>query len=395
MNTKTKENVLIRTPVKISEKQLKNLITNFNFKSFLINICNENNLEYKVNENIFYSNCPFESEKGMSFIVNLKEGIFACMKCGKSGNVIDFIRHFYNVDFLEAVFTLINLSGKTEKLNWYYTKESYENTKTKLKINKINKEAAKFFIRELYKSDKALEYAKKRNFTDKTIKNFGIGYDPDWSSLKDYMINLGYSENELYEAGLLGKKVIEGKKIHYYDFFANRLIIPIFDETGNIAGFGGRTLEPDFKPKYINSRQTKAYDKSQIIYGFNFPKNEKAPLVLCEGYMDVIALRSAGFPAIATLGTALTPYHVELLKSHRAGVVLAFDGDNAGREASERAKKTLVNSNYKNPVYELFYNTKEDPDEIINKENGIENMRDLLNNAVMKGRKNKNEEFIH
>ena len=224
---------------------------------------------------------------------------------------------------------------------------------------------------------KALEYYRNRKFTLHTIRKFGLGYAPDkWDGLLKHLRSQGFSLTELYEAGLVRK----GQKNNYYDFFRNRVMTPIIDVRGNVVAFGGRVLD-DSKPKYINTNDTLAYKKTNEVFGLNFAKDSgKSEIILCEGYMDVIAMNQAGFTnCVAGCGTALTNEQVHLISRYANEVVLAYDNDEAGRKALDKAVNLFRNTDIKIRIPTFEYG--KDPDEII-KNVGVEKFGAMIDRAM-------------
>ena len=254
--------------------------------------------------------CPFHSEKTPSFTVYPSDNSFYCFGCGIGGNVITFIRQMEHLDYPDAVEFLAKRAGITViRTGENSTPEAKRYDKSR--FFKMNVDAAKFFNKCLFdntpKAKEALAYfTEKRKLSIATIKHFGLGYAPDsFDALMNYMLKRGYNHEELVTAFLIGKS----DKGKYYDVFRNRVMFPIIDVTGNVIAFGGRVMDDEVKPKYRNTSDTPVFKKSRNLFALNFAKNDCAEnLILCEGYMDVIALHAAGFTnAVATLGTAITP----------------------------------------------------------------------------------------
>lgn len=323
--------------------------------------------------------CPFHSEKTASFTVYPDNQSYYCFGCGKGGDVITFTRDIENLDYLEAVRFLADKAG----LN--VPEDNYDDTlaKKRKRMLEMNKEAARFFYQVMMspKGTAGLTYwTEKRRLSEKTIKRFGLGYAPDdWHALKNHMNQLGYSNQELYEANLVRKSEKNGRT-NFYDNFRARAMVPIIDLRGNIIAFGGRVLD-DSKPKYVNTSDTLVYKKSQAVFALNFAKNSgKDSLILCEGYMDVIALHQAGFTnAVAGLGTALTDEQVRLIARYCKEVILSYDSDGAGRAATEKAMQKFGNTGLS--VRSLTLSGGKDPDEII-QNFGPERFKSLLQGAA-------------
>lgn len=321
--------------------------------------------------------CPFHNEKTPSFVVYEDTRSFYCFGCGKGGDAITFVRDIENLEYIEAVKFLADRAG----LNM--PTEEYDDTiiKKKKRMLEINKEAARFF-HEYMKSPQGaagLNYWLGRGLTPKTITHFGLGFAPDDWSFMNHMRSKGYSNQELFEADLARKTVKDGKDVFYANF-RNRVMTPIIDLRGNVVAFGGRVMD-DTKPKYINTRDTLVYKKGQNIFALNFAKSSKEDsLILCEGYMDVIALHQAGFTnAVAGLGTALTDEQVRLISHYCSKVYLSYDSDEAGRDALQKAIGKLSRTTL--AVHPLTYTDAKDPDEVI-KKFGPERWKSILAGAM-------------
>ena len=308
--------------------------------------------------------CPFHNEKTASFAVYEDTQSFYCFGCGVGGDVIGFIRNIENLDYVEAVKKLAERAGLAMPQDGF--DNSVQNSKKRM--YEMNKLAAKFFYEQLLleKHKYALDYYLGRGYFPATIKHFGMGYAPDsWTDLKNYLNEKGYRNEELFEANLVKKSEKNGKVI-FYDNFRNRMMTPIIDVRGNIIGFGGRVLD-DSKPKYVNTSDTLIYKKSREVFALNFAKNNNPEkLIVCEGYMDVIALHQAGFTnAVACLGTALTSEQAQLIKRYVPEVILSYDSDEAGQKATQRAIGIFSSVGLKVRVLKLTGG--KDPDEILKK----------------------------
>ncbi|MBQ1544262.1 MAG: DNA primase [Clostridia bacterium] len=323
--------------------------------------------------------CPFHSEKTPSFTVYPDTQSFYCFGCGKGGDIITFTRDIENLDYVEAVRLLADRAG----LNM--PEYNYDDTlaKKRHRMLDMNKEAARYFYNAMMSpAGKAgLDYwTNVRRLSPKTIRHFGLGFAPDdWHGLCNHMRKLGYSNEELFEANLARKSTKEGKT-NYYDNFRNRVMVPIIDLRGNIIAFGGRVLD-DSKPKYVNTADTLIYKKSNAVFALNFAKSSgKDSLILCEGYMDVIALHQAGFTnAVAGLGTALTDEQVRLIARYCTDVYLSYDMDEAGRKAMATAIQKFGQTELN--LHTLNLQGGKDPDEII-KNFGPERFQSILDGAT-------------
>lgn len=322
--------------------------------------------------------CPFHNEKTPSFTVYPETQSFYCFGCGAGGDVITFVRKIENLDYTEAVKSLADRAGIA------MPQDGYDDTlmKQRRRILEANRDAARYFHETLFKPEgaPALEYIKNRGIAPQTVRHFGLGCAPnDWHALLDHMRKKGYSQQELFAANLVRRSERDGK-VHYYDNFKNRLIVPIIDLHSKVIGFGGRVLD-DSKPKYVNTSDTLVYKKSQGVFGLNFAKaNNGGTLILAEGYMDVIALHQAGFTnSVACLGTALTQEQARLLSRYADEIILCYDSDEAGQKAAKRAISIFSQTGVKVRIARL--SGGKDPDEII-KNHGPERFRDLLSGAA-------------
>ena len=316
--------------------------------------------------------CPFHNEKTPSFVVYPETQSFYCFGCGSGGDVITFMKRIANLEYVEAVKALASRAGMP------LPEEDDTAGKKRSRIISINKDAARFYFERL-NSDEGREargYWRRRGLSDSTIKRFGLGYAPDsFRETRDHMRKLGYSDDELIEAGLLKRH----EKGHTYDVFRNRVMVPIFDLRGNVIAFGGRNMG-DEKPKYLNSPETMAYKKSRTLFALNVAKRSTSRrYILCEGYMDVISMHQAGFTtAVAGCGTALTAEQVKILSDYADEVVLCYDSDEAGQKATARAISLFASSPVKVSI--LNIPDAKDPDEFI-KKYGRDRFEMLLNGS--------------
>jgi len=318
--------------------------------------------------------CPFHSEKTPSFSVSPRRGIFKCFGCGEGGDVIRFVMKREGLSFYEAVQKLADMANITLPKVSNYDKEAEINKKKHENlIYEINKEAAAFFYNNIKSFPVAVDYFKNRGLESQTVKMFWLGYSPDkWTSLFEHLKQKGYTEADIFDAGLV-KKHDTGR---YYDTFRNRIMFPIFDAKKNIIGFGGRVMD-DSKPKYLNSSDSSIFSKSRNLYALNIALHSKKDFcILTEGYMDAIALIKSGHDnTVATLGTALTSMQSKLISNYFKEVVICYDSDQAGRNATNRAIAVLREQNIKISVLDL--QAKKDPDEFI-KTYGVERFNSLL-----------------
>ena len=309
----------------------------------------------------YFGLCPFHNEKSPSFSVSPGKQMYYCFGCGEGGNVISFVMKYENYSFIEAVQMLASRAG-IELPQVTRSKEEKENADKRSQILTINTLAAKFYYYML-KSEKgalAYHYLRGRELSDNTITGFGLGYSDKYSdSLYKYMKSKGYKDDILKETGLF---TFEEKGVH--DKFWNRVMFPIMDVNNKVIAFGGRVMG-DGKPKYLNSPETKVFDKSRNLYGLNIARtSRKDYLLICEGYMDVISLHQAGFNnAVAAVGTSFTSGHASLIKRYAKEVVLTFDSDGAGIKAALRAIPILREAGLSIKV--LSMKPYKDPDEFI------------------------------
>lgn len=304
--------------------------------------------------------CPFHGEKTPSFNVYTENGSFYCFGCGVGGDVISFEMKIENLDYVDAVKALAQRAGMEMPEN------SYDDSLSKLRnrVFEANREAARFYFSTLYSAigAKGLEYFYSRGLSDRTIRRFGLGFaDDNWTSLCRHLRSLGFKDNELVAANLAVQRR-NGNGI--YDRFTNRVMFPIIDLRGNVIAFGGRIMT-DKKPKYLNTSDTPVFKKSANLFSLNNAKNSGTrTLILCEGYMDVIAVNQAGFVnAVATLGTALTSEQAVLMKRYADEVIICYDADEAGQKATARAIPILRNAGL--IIRVLSIPSGKDPDEFI------------------------------
>ncbi len=319
--------------------------------------------------------CPFHNEKTPSFTVYINTQSYYCFGCGSGGDAITFIKNIENLAYSEAVTLLAERSGLP------LPADGYDDGVAKMKRRMLdaNREAAKFFHNSLFTPEgkKGLDYFLDRGLTQETIRHFGLGFAPDrWDGLLRHMKSKGYTEQELVAADL-AKKTQKG---YIIDTYRNRAMFPIIDVKGSVIAFGGRVLD-DSKPKYINTSDTLVYKKSQGVFALNFAKRgTDKTLILCEGYMDVIAYHQAGFEnAVAGLGTAFTPEQAKLISKYAEEVILSYDNDEAGQNATRKAIGILSRTPLRIKVARL--QGGKDPDEII-KKYGKDKMQQILSSAV-------------
>lgn len=325
----------------------------------------------------YFALCPFHGEKTASFCIEPTKQFFYCFGCNKGGSVIHFIMDIENLEFVDALKFLADRAGIT--LPEPNDNREKEKTRIRKKILEANKEAARFFFSNLASSSgvEAQGYLKKRNLTEKAIKQFGIGFAlQEKDALTNYLLNKGMSKGLLLDAGLS----TETKDGYLIDRFRGRIMFPIFDIRGNTIGFGGRALG-DIQPKYLNSPDTLAFNKRRELYGLNYARLSKSKkLLIVEGYLDVISLHQGGIDyAVASLGTALTQSQAWLLKKYADEVIFCYDSDTAGQAATLRGLEILEKSGCN--VRVLLLPDGKDPDEYI-KNNGSEKFKNLVERAI-------------
>ncbi len=325
----------------------------------------------------YFGLCPFHNEKSPSFSVSPDKQMYYCFGCGAGGNVFTFLMEYENFSFQESVKYLADRAGIVLP-DREATKEERQAADLKTRILEVNKLAAKYFYYQLWTEPgrQAMEYLKGRQLSDETIKGFGLGFANKYSNdLYRYLKSKGISDELLRDSGLVNVDEKHGM----YDKFWNRVIFPIMDVNSRVIGFGGRVMG-DGKPKYLNSPETKVFDKSRNLYGLNIArKSRKKYLLVCEGYMDVISMHQAGFQnAVASLGTALTVQHAGLMKRYTGEVILTYDSDEAGVRAALRAIPIVKSAGLAARVLDM--RPYKDPDEFI-KALGAEAFQERIDQA--------------
>ena len=327
--------------------------------------------------------CPFHREKSPSFYVSIDKQIFKCFGCNEGGNVIHFIMKHENMDFKEAIEFL------AKRAHIDLTKYTIETGSSKIDRNdketvlNINRETAKFYHKNLIEkikdeNDILSIYLKKRKLDLNAVKKFGLGYADGKTRLDEYLISLGFKMEDILKAG----NILKSENGRYYDRFFTRLIFPIFDIKDNVIAFGGRVLD-DKMPKYLNSKETITYVKNRNLYLLNYARKEKLDYILIvEGYMDAVSLQKNGLTnVVASLGTALTENQAMLIKKYTNKVVVAYDSDAAGQEATLRSLDILTSKDLKVKVLKLDDENIKDPDEYINKK-GTEKLKECIKNSL-------------
>ncbi|MBQ3782079.1 MAG: DNA primase [Lachnospiraceae bacterium] len=322
--------------------------------------------------------CPFHNEKSPSFSVSPNRQMYHCFGCGVGGNVITFVMEYENFNFVEAVKYLADRCGM-QLPETQVSEEVRRNANLKNRILEVNKEAAKYYVYQLRTpvGKQALEYLEGRELSKETITKFGLGYSNKYSDdLYQYMKSKGYEDSLLKETGLFSWDEKHG----VYDKFWNRVMYPIMDINSKVIGFGGRVMG-EGKPKYLNSPETKVFDKSRNLYGLNLARQSRSrTYILCEGYMDVISMHQAGFSnAVASLGTAFTGLQANLLKRYADEILLLYDSDGAGVKAALRAIPILKEAGL--PARVVRLKPYKDPDEFI-KALGHDEFQKRLDDAI-------------
>lgn len=334
----------------------------------------------------FMGLCPFHREKSPSFSVSMDKQIFKCFGCSEGGNVISFIMKIENLDFWDSVELLaqrahIDLS-KYEVKTYSSNKDSMKKD-LKETLYKLHKDAAIYFNESLMNklnggNNIVKEYIEKRKLNANTLTKFGIGYSNEERPLYIYLKEKGYSDEEIFASGI----VIQNENRKPYNRFSSRLIFPIFDIRDRVIGFGGRVLDKSL-PKYVNSPESEIYSKGKNLYALNFAKKEKTDSILVvEGYMDSVSLHKNGVNnVVASLGTALTESQARLLKKYTDTVIVGYDQDSAGQEATMRGLDILMAQNLNVKVLKFDRDDVKDPDEYINKY-GVERFRNCLESSM-------------
>ncbi|MFA5575735.1 MAG: DNA primase [Tissierellaceae bacterium] len=319
--------------------------------------------------------CPFHSEKTPSFTVSDSKQFFHCFGCGEGGDVVTFIMKRENLSFPEAVKFLAEKAGiEVEEKEPKDLLQRQE----KEKAYEINKEAARYFFKNLSENKDVLDYLYRRKIGNKQIRQFGLGYALNsWDALYKHLQGKGYKDEEIYRVGLIGKR---SKKDGYYDKFRSRIIFPIIDTRGRVIAFGGRVLDNSM-PKYLNSQETYIFNKGNNLYGLNLVNNlsDRKRIIIVEGYMDVIAMFNKGINyAVASLGTALTEKQARLLKRYGEKVYICYDTDKAGTNATLKAIQLLRNEGVEPRI--IFLGKYKDPDDYF-RDNSIEDFENKIDLA--------------
>ncbi len=321
--------------------------------------------------------CPFHNEKSPSFSVSGNKQMYHCFGCGAGGNVFTFVMNYENYTFPEAVKHLADRAG-VNLPEVEYSAEMKQKANKRARMLEINKEAAKYFYYQLRipRGEIGYQYLKKRELSDETVHKFGLGYaGSNGEELVQYLRQKGFEDQEIKEAGLANFSERGGLRCQFW----NRVMFPIQDINHRVIGFGGRVMG-DGEPKYLNSPETLIFDKRRNLYGLNFARTARSGnIILCEGYMDVIALHQAGFTqAVASLGTAFTSEQASLLHRYTENVLLAYDSDGAGTKAALRGIGILREAGLTGKVINM--KPYKDPDEFI-KNKGKEAFQEQIDKA--------------
>ena len=328
--------------------------------------------------------CPFHNEKTPSFVVNENKQIFKCFGCSEGGNVITFLMRKENIDFVSAMKILCEKARIDFPTNGNYNQESLKLNEKKQRMYDLHINLAKYYFENMQKNiENSMIYLKKRGIDEKTIRKFGIGYETSRSNVVEYLINLGYTKEELLES-----RVFREKNGNIYSIFFSRIMYPIFDYKNRVVAFGGRITQKG-EPKYLNSPESIIFKKKEQLYGLNFVKKYGAKrIILVEGYMDVIRLNQNGIVgAVASLGTSLTKEQSEIIKNQNKKVYICYDSDKAGRIATIRAIEILNHVGVK--PYIIRLDDYKDPDEFFNKNSSSDFMKKIdtaisLQNLLLK-----------
>ena len=342
---------------------LKDIIEEIKSRCDIVDVISDY-MQLKSSGSNYTGLCPFHSEKTGSFMVSKSKQIYKCFGCNAGGDVISFVMRYENVDFMDAVKILARRCGIALERN--ISEEEKKKIQEINKFREIHTEAARFYFANLLGTkNPGYEYLKKRGLSDKIIKKFGLGYSLNsWNSLMNYLLAKGYDKTDLVKCGLVTHKTETNK---YFDRFRNRVMFPIFNYNGKVIGFGGRVLD-DSLPKYLNSPETLVFNKRLNLYGLNISKKsiKDDTLILFEGYMDLISLYQNNIEnVVATLGTALTIEQARLIRKFAKNVIISYDSDQAGQNATLRAIDILLQADIKVKILNL--KDCKDPDDFIKK----------------------------
>ena len=332
----------------------------------------------------YWACCPFHHEKTPSFAINAADKYYHCFGCGKSGDVITFIKEYENVDFMQAVQLLAARAGlEVPAYDDRSAEEAALKKKKRDRLSALMRATAHFYLGNLYsgKAQEHLDYAASRGLTPSVMKKFGLGASLDYNGLPSFLLANGYTPEECIESGACARTE-EGKLI---DSLGGRFIIPIIDQLDEVIAFGGRLMRPTDHAKYKNTRETPLFNKSKALYNINLVKKEKRAgpmpeLIILEGYMDVISVYQAGFRnVVASMGTSLTKEQARLAKRYCEQVLIGYDGDFAGQKANLRGLDILKNEGLKVRVIPMPEGL--DPDDVVRSQ-GAEGYQKCIDAAM-------------
>ncbi|HFB53540.1 MAG TPA: DNA primase, partial [Sulfurimonas autotrophica] len=326
-------------------------------------------IELKKAGGNFKAPCPFHDEKSPSFVVSPQKQIFHCFGCGAGGDAVKFVMEYEKLNYPEALEKL----AQSYNFTLTYTDNKQNKPKTKV-IEKLNE----WYQSLLSRNETAMSYLRERGIYESSIEKFGIGYAPASHETLNYIKAQQFPIKEAIDVGVVG---YEPSRNQTYARFIERITFPIYSANGTVVGFGGRTIT-GHQAKYVNSPETPLFNKSRLLYAYNLAKQalyKKQEIIITEGYLDVIMLHQAGFDnAVATLGTALTQEHLPLLRKGTPRVVMAYDGDKAGRAAALKASKLLSASGFNGGV--VVFEGGLDPADMV-KEGRVEELSDMFRGA--------------
>lgn len=327
-------------------------------------------IDLKRSGSNFSACCPFHNEKTPSFMVSPAKNIFHCYGCGVGGDSIAFVMQYEKLDFAPAIERIAEMSN---------FKLQYENNYQKKNESSLLEDMARFYQQQLHNNPQMLEYLQNRKISSASIESFRLGFSPQsFESMKFINTNHSHDKQEALELGIIGKD-----EQREYARFTQRIMFPIHSPNGKIVGFGGRSIDSNAMAKYINSPQSKIFNKSKLLYGYHIAKESiyrEKKIIVCEGYIDVIMLHQAGFRnAVATLGTALTNEHIPLLKKGDPQIILSYDGDKAGMNAAFRAAKMLSSISASGGV--VIFGNNLDPADMV-AQNKLEELKTLFMHPV-------------
>jgi len=310
----------------------------------------------------FRARCPFHNEKTPSFMVSPDRGTYHCFGCNQGGDIFSFVEAIEGTDFPGALRILADRAGVV------LTHDNPSERNERDRLYQLLADATLFYRRELRKNSDALEYLKKRGLKGETIDDFQIGFAPnEWHALEEYLTGKGYKPDELEKTGMSIRSEKPGSEGRYYDRFRSRIMFPLCDSSGRVVGFSGRVFQSDDPAKYVNSPQTTLYDKSKILFGLSQAKSairEKGVAILVEGQMDLVMAHQAGTTnSVAVSGTALTPFHLELLKRFADKLLFSFDSDDAGLSAAKRSAIPALAAGF--DVHAIELSGEKDPADLI------------------------------